>query len=203
MAIQIGEAPSPTFAEPLALLSDCHRRVKRFLAVLLTVAEDAAGTPLRHEQREAFATALLYFREAAPKHTADEEESLFPRMRAQNSAAAHAALAQLAALEADHQLAGPLHDLIERLGQAWLRQGSLAPAEATVLTDSLRTLRDLYEHHIDVEDHQIFPLAGRVLGAAELAEVGREMAGRRGLTFVADGRPNLFRQLIPASHAAA
>ena len=68
---------------------------------------------------------------------------------------------------------------------------------------SLRPLRDLYERHIDVEDHQTFPLAGRVLGGSELAVVGRELAGRRGLTCAADGRLNPFRQLTPASHATA
>jgi hypothetical protein len=36
---------------------------------------------LNEEQRGAFEAALRYFREAAPKHTADEEESLFPRLR--------------------------------------------------------------------------------------------------------------------------
>jgi len=38
-------------------------------------------SPLTEETRAALESALRYFREAAPKHTADEEESLFPRMR--------------------------------------------------------------------------------------------------------------------------
>jgi hypothetical protein len=33
------------------------------------------------ELRNALETALKYFREAAPMHTADEEESLFPLLR--------------------------------------------------------------------------------------------------------------------------
>jgi hypothetical protein len=37
--------------------------------------------PLTEETRAALETALRYFREAAPKHTADEEESRFPRLR--------------------------------------------------------------------------------------------------------------------------
>lgn len=203
MAIQIGEAPSPTFTEPLALLSDCHKRVKRFLAVLLQVAESAAGGPLDARQREAFATALGYFREAAPKHTADEEESLFPRMRASGSPAAQAALAQLAALEADHQTAGPHHELVERLGEDWLSHGMLTPSDTAALTASLRTLRDLYEQHIEVEDHHVFPLAARLLDGDELNDVGREMARRRGLDPAAAGRPILFHNLPSAAHATA
>ena len=36
---------------------------------------------MTEETRVALESALRYFREAAPKHTADEEESLFPRLR--------------------------------------------------------------------------------------------------------------------------
>src|SRR6185436_17510081 len=104
MAIQIGAKPSPTFREPLALLSDCHRRVESFLRALILVTEQAQGGGLNSQQREALETALRYFREAAPKHTADEEESLFPRMR-EAGAAAGEALAKIQALEADHQVA--------------------------------------------------------------------------------------------------
>ena len=81
MGIQIGQKPSPTFAQPLELLSDCHRRVESFLRALILVAEQARGGTLNPIQREGLQTALRYFREAAPKHTADEEESLFPRLR--------------------------------------------------------------------------------------------------------------------------
>src|SRR6185436_3871226 len=98
MPIQIGQKPSPTFQEPLELLSDCHRRVESFLRALILVAEQARGGELNSQQREALETALRYFREAAPKHTADEEESLFPRMRALSDDATHEALAKIQAL---------------------------------------------------------------------------------------------------------
>jgi hypothetical protein len=45
----------------------------------------------------------------------------------------------------------------------------------------LAELREIYTHHIAVEDREVFPLAGRVLDAQQLAQVGREMAQRRGL----------------------
>ena len=82
MNLQIGEPPSPSFQQPLALLSDCHRRVERFLGLLARVAAEGRGGLLDRRQREALEAALRYFREAAPRHTADEEESLFPRLRA-------------------------------------------------------------------------------------------------------------------------
>lgn len=71
------------------------------------------------------------------------------------------------------------------------------------LTASLRTLRDLYERHIDVEDHQVFPLAARLLNGDELSDVGHEMARRRGLDPVVAGRPLSSHNLLSAAHATA
>ena len=46
------------------------------MGALLSVA-NVSDEPLDDETRHALELALRYFREAAPKHTADEEESLF------------------------------------------------------------------------------------------------------------------------------
>ena len=42
-------------------------------------------------------------------------------------------------------------------------------------------LQAVYQRHIAIEETEIFTLAGRILGAEDLAELGREMARRRGL----------------------
>ena len=183
MAIQIGQKPSPTFQQPLELLSDCHRRVESFLRALILVAEQARGGELNPPQREALETALRYFREAAPKHTADEEESLFPRMRALGDGPTCEALAKIQALEADHQIAKVGHDVAEQLGRKWLVAGQLSVDEISRLLGSLRELQSIYERHIAVEDNEIFPLAKRVLDSRTLSDVGREMAERRGQNF--------------------
>ena len=182
MSIQIGQKSSPTFQQPLELLSDCHRRVESFLRALLLVTEQAKGGELNSKQREGLQTALRYFREAAPKHTADEEESLFPRMRAVDPASTGEALEKIAALEADHEVAGKSHDAVEQLGQKWLATGSLSVAETDVLTEHLRSLHSIYGKHIAVEDNEIFPLAAKILDPTALKDVGREMAERRGQT---------------------
>ena len=183
--IQIGQKPSPTFQQPLELLSDCHRRVESFLRALVLVAEQAQGGDLNANQREALETALRYFREAAPKHTADEEESLFPRMRELGEAATREALAKIQALEADHEVAKIGHDAIEQLGQKWLASGRLSDEETLRLVGHLHELASIYERHIAVEDNEIFPLAAQVLDPGTLNDVGREMAKRRGQTFEA------------------
>src|SRR5262245_5544144 len=81
MPIQIGAKAAHTFNNPIGLLTDCHRRIKKFLIMMITVMRQTHGGPLKTTQQEALELALQYFREAAPKHTMDEEVSLFPRMR--------------------------------------------------------------------------------------------------------------------------
>ena len=181
--IQIGQKPSPTFQQPLELLSDCHRRVESFLRDLILVAEQARGGELNPQQRAALETALRYFREAAPKHTADEEESLFPRMRELGEGATREALVKIQALEADHEVAKVGHDAIEHLGQKWLESGRLSDEETLRLLGHLRELHYIYERHIAVEDNEIFPLAAQVLDPETLNDIGREMAKRRGQKF--------------------
>ncbi|HLV80154.1 MAG TPA: hemerythrin domain-containing protein [Chthonomonadaceae bacterium] len=181
MPIQIGARTGHTFGEPLGLLSDCHRRIEKFLDQLLQVAEQAQGGPLTGPQREALDTALRYFHKAAPLHTADEESSLFPRMRATGDPAAAEAFAALDMLEADHRAAAADHAEVDTLGQEWLLEGCLPHAETQQLIQTLQRLKALYARHIAVEDRQVFPLAGRLLSEDTLRTVGREMAMRRGL----------------------
>src|SRR5450756_1594606 len=108
--MQIGERkPMANFQTPLALLSDCHRRVERFLGIIATVAVNGRGSTLNEDYRDGLETALRYFQNAAPLHTQDEEASLFPRMRASGAPEVAAAMARLDGLEADHRAAEPLH----------------------------------------------------------------------------------------------
>jgi len=79
--VTIGAAQESNFANPLGLLKDCHRRIERFLGVLVKVATEASEGPLNAERRQAMEAALSYFQRAAPLHTADEEEDLFPELR--------------------------------------------------------------------------------------------------------------------------
>lgn len=182
MPVILGARPQSGFDDPLGLLSDCHRRIESFLGVLIRVTDQAAGGELGGEQRTALETALRYFREAAPKHTRDEEESLFPRMREVPDRQVQAALRAMARLERDHAVADTLHEQVDRIGRRWLEEGRLGPRETERLGDLLLRLQKLYQEHISLEDQQVFPLAAKALDASQLSAVGAEMAARRGLT---------------------
>ncbi len=92
----LNRQPDHGFDEPIGLLTDCHRRIEKFLAVLKKVASQAPE-PLDDRYRQGLETALDYFEIAAPKHTEDVELSLFPRLGA--NAQGRAALS---GLEEDH-----------------------------------------------------------------------------------------------------
>ncbi len=180
--IVIGAKRDSDFTDPIGMLGDCHRRIERFLKVLVTLAANAEGGPLTDEQRSALAGSLLYFRNSAPKHTADEEESLFPRLHRLHQPDIEPLLARIESLEQDHECAQQSHDEIDRLGQRWLAEGQLSNADAERFSTLLRQLEKLYGHHIAIEDTEVFPAAARVLPAAARAAIGAEMAARRGVT---------------------
>jgi hemerythrin-like domain-containing protein len=212
MGIKIGDAPQSDFSDPLGLLSDCHRRIEHFLGILVAVGRHAfepvlskldsvqpdASTSrkisvpelpadlacrLDDDQRNAIAAALDYFRTASPRHTADEEESLFPRILNSGDERAAAGLAMLENLNRDHEVAEEMHSAVEILFKGWISEDRLSTPDAQTLVVTLDKLSELYRRHIAIEDAEVFPLAGVVLTPAEIAEVGQEMAQRRGIDF--------------------
>jgi hemerythrin-like domain-containing protein len=173
MPIQIGQRESD-FTNPLGLLSDCHRRIERFLSVLSKVARERRGGPLSPDESAAVERALRYFREAAPKHTHDEEDSLFPRIRDSREA-----VVMMDELEADHTTADSAHREVDSLGRRWVKDGSLPEDSAARLIEVLDQLQGLYARHIGIEDRELFPLAARLLDREKLTAIGNEMASRR------------------------
>jgi hemerythrin-like domain-containing protein len=181
MPIVIGAKRESDFTDPIGMLGDCHRRIEMFLNVLVRIAEQARGGTLNEEQRGALETALRYFREAAPKHTADEEESLFPRLRRIESADVRALMVRIESLEEEHVCADRSHREVDSLGRLWLKDGALPADQAARLLTLLLQLRELYRHHIATEDDEVFPAAAAALSASDRQAIGSEMASRRSL----------------------
>ena len=111
MAVQIGARPDSGFDDPIGMLKDCHRRIESFLGILCVVVNRAQGRGLSDEERDAIKAALQYFRTGGQRHTADEEESLFPRLRKSNATY----FEEIDRLEGDHHEASNLHGTVEQL----------------------------------------------------------------------------------------
>lgn len=176
MPVQIG-ATAHNFSNPTGLLTDCHRRIEMFLRSLQVVADGPAN--LDEERRRALDLALRYFRESAPKHTADEEESLFPRLREINNEQVTRAMARVEELERDHREADALHQKVDELGTLWLDSGEMSAGDMRTFREAVRRLGEIYPHHIEVEDKLLFPAADQALSSKQKSEIAIEMAGRR------------------------
>lgn len=176
-AVQIGKKPDAGFDDPIGMLKDCHRRIENFLRVLCVVAERAGGRALTREESEAVAAALRYFHDGGARHNADEEESLFPRMRAE--AALDSEAQELAGLEEEHREASELHVKVESFYRRWIDEGTLGADDAALLLEATRALDTLYARHIEVEETVVFPRAASCLAPETLAAMGAEFRARR------------------------
>ena len=147
---------------PLEHLVACHRRIEDRLAIL-----DRAGRELtnrRDEALQAITNSLAFFDSNVARHTADEEESVFPRLREQLTAEDVACLERL---EGDHdvtdELLAQLRDLAARMA------ASSAPRRNRLqrprLLESVTALTALFRDHIAFEDAELIRLAQQALFA--------------------------------------
>lgn len=157
-----------------------------FLGSIAAVAE-VIDRPASEQVRGALESALRYFRQAAPKHTSDEEESLFPRLRDITDPNLASAMSKLDALEEEHRWANPLHDVLEQLGTKFLTEGDLTLEEIERFRAAIRELGLMYARHISIEDTIVFPWASRVLSEEQKSAIADEMAGRRRVKLVVIG----------------
>jgi len=179
MPVNLGTTGQPDFDQPIELMMDCHRRIEHFLGVLQKVAARYPDQPLDSQGREALETTLNYFRSAAPRHTADEEQSLFPRLRQVDSPEVKQAMAEIDRLESDHRKAEAAHARLDELGRQWLDDGTLSGESLAEFRGLLDELAQAYGEHIAIEDDSVFELATRVLTAEQLRAIGNEMKQRR------------------------
>ncbi|HEY3706963.1 MAG TPA: hemerythrin domain-containing protein [Terracidiphilus sp.] len=174
--IQIGAKPDAGFDDPLGMLKDCHRRIENFLNVLCVVVSRARGRGLTEEETSAIQAALHYFRVGGQRHSADEEQSLFPRMRAADAAAR---FEEIGGLEHDHRQADEMHRRVDALYSTWIASGLLSSKQHEELATAARNLGQLYERHIQFEEQVVFPRAAQLLKADALAAMGQEFKARR------------------------
>lgn len=176
MGIQIGAKPDSGFDDPIGMLVDCHRRIERFLSILCVVVERARGRSLTEEERQAVEAALLYFRVGGQRHNADEEESLFPRLRAVSTGEG---FHELGGLENEHRQANKWHEEADGLYRSWMDAGRLSTEDEERIVNATRQLQRLYDGHIQLEERVVFPRAAEVLDRPSIAAMGEEFRARR------------------------
>ncbi len=159
--------PAVGFDQPFEMLSACHERVQRSLALLGRLAEHLTTAGADQPARDAARDVLRYFDLAAPHHHDDEERHVLPRLRALG----HGDVADR--LAADHVA----------MHAAWLalRPGLLALRDEARLPDTAAwpAFAAQYTAHIALEEAQAYPAVRAALQPADEAAMGDEMAARR------------------------
>lgn len=162
---------SASFDDPLGMLVACHARIRRQLATLARLQRHLPEHGSDRDARAAATAILRYFDAAAPNHHADEEASVFPRLRK----LAPAAGKMIDALREEH---GTLDTHWRALRP--LLAGIAAGQRANLSARTVRELTALYDAHIEREETELIPLARKAFDATTIAAIGREMQERRG-----------------------
>ena len=168
-------SPAASFEQPFEMLAACHDRVRRSLQRLQRLAAYLRERGTDEPARQAAADVLRYFDIAAPHHHEDEERHVFPPLLAEGTPAVQAAVRRL---QRDHV----------EMAAAW---ATLRPALQRIADGSAGALQEtderalehfvsLYAEHLRTEDEEVYPAARERIDAPTLAEMGCEMAQRRG-----------------------
>ncbi len=153
-------------------LMACHRRIEARLAVLERAAEAVEQRPA--EALEAFDSVFRFLESSGALHTEDEEDSLFPRLRARMERGEHVFLA---GLEHDHAEAGVL---VRRL-RSLVEQARHGAVDGAAIRGAAGELAALYRRHIAEEDSALTAYSRRVLTPPERLAIAAEMRKRRNL----------------------
>jgi hemerythrin-like domain-containing protein len=154
-----GDRP-PHRRHPLDQLARSHERLREQVAALVALGNAAEVNFERLDD------LVGWFEGPGVRHEADEEESLFPRLRA--AAIDDEIRALLDRLADEHRVHASLH---AELASARTVAGVAAIAAK---------LEQTYRTHLDLEENHLFPAARAVLGAHEFEAISAEMEARRG-----------------------
>jgi hypothetical protein len=172
MLVTIGTRPTSNSDHPADLLLACHGRIRGFMATARALAtRDAVAD---ESVRESALAVDRYFTHALPLHSADEDESIAPRLK-QTDERVEAALATLT----------PEHVAIDARLRAMcsvVRAIAEEPSSRLVHRDALLAfVNDLdaqWLRHLALEESLVVP-AVRALPASEIDAIRSEMRARR------------------------
>lgn len=162
---------------PLDMLAACHTRVEKQCQTLLRLQPHLLAHGSDASAQEAATAVMRYFDTAAKHHHEDEEQDLFPALlEAMAGSDALCIRALTDALQAEHRQLETRWAAL-RLRLEAIVAGQAMPLQAQEVADFVAA----YRSHIHREDTELLPMAQRLLGEAQLQEIGQAMRARRGL----------------------
>lgn len=160
---------TPSIEAPLELLKACHDKVRRFSALVPRLRDHLARHGPDAQAQEAARSILRYFEVAAPLHHDDEEQDLFPALRALGQATLNHHMDEL---QAEH---GDLSGLWQQV-QPWLQ--ATADGQALACPDAAESFAQRYPAHAQREEDDVYPAAAG-LDDASIRRISNTMVARR------------------------
>jgi iron-sulfur cluster repair protein YtfE (RIC family) len=163
-------------AKPLASLHqlvNTHRRQGEVMLALVDAARRLSGGRGGDEALAVVRDAADFLGRAVPRHFADEEASLFPRLRARRPDLGN----EIDRIVAEHALHLELGDRIAGFAAQW--GAPPRPAEAIELLELAERLAALHEEHVAAEQ-VVFAAAVQAVTPDDDDAITREMDARRG-----------------------
>ncbi|OGS81415.1 MAG: hypothetical protein A2061_05780 [Gallionellales bacterium GWA2_59_43] len=168
-------ARAPTFDDPLEMLLACHGKILRQCDTLHKLAAHLKTDGCDMQARQAALGILRYFNTAGQFHHQDEEENLFPALRASTGDDPEQLDALLQRLLREHVvMLAAWNELRPTLLQ--LAEGMNARLDERLADKFINS----YTMHIAVENSELLPIAARLLTPEQLRQIGMRMAERRG-----------------------
>ena len=169
------------FTRPLDVLFHCHQKIAANLETLrrTTAALHKSKGENFKELFGTLDTVLNLFFTTGTKHTLDEEESLFPRIRQHSDSVVSEVFDVIGQLESQHKRALSIEESLKKLTIDMATDEALDENKLALFSDLGESLYDLYQPHIQMENEFVFPAARKILSDDELLEIGREMYQRR------------------------
>ena len=171
-----GNNPAPDFNSPLDMLHACHDRIMDQCATLQKLMQHLPMHGCDAQAQQAAQAIMRYFDTAGQQHHQDEEEDLFPLLRASGNDDATRLIQQL--LDEHKNMEAQWSTLRTQL-QA-IAEGKSTSLERMAVADFSLA----YGKHVMLENMKLLPLAAKLLNEQQLRDTGKKMAARRGLTLV-------------------
>ncbi len=175
-AEKIEAIPENLFREPIDYLYADHFRQRVVCRYLDEIAQDHEAARVA----EIAALVLDYLLRDLPRHSADEEQDLFPRLLARCKPEDD--VERIVMLLSEEHVRDQEVGLALPAGLRSLIEGRPIP-DLGVFLQAASTFAECQRRHLAWEEGVVFPLARKRLQPDDLAGLGQSMAARRGVTY--------------------
>ena len=168
--------------DPLEHLVACHELIEEQLRKLETATRRLAGEAAadRQDARHTLDEILSRLETLGTLHTADEEQTLFPRLRAASSEDLFGLVELAQVLESQHrEKEAAFAALAAEVKGLPAAEQAPSAKQLSRLDGLVERLTGLYRPHIMIENERLIPMSKECLKPSELEAMKQEMKARR------------------------